>query len=91
MLKHSSQLFHIVIRLSKEDSAFFYFQLEASDGLCFYSTLEHPPHAQFRDIEMRGDLKLKNEILHLIQQCEKKFPIQFLINETILDQKGQTK
>lgn len=95
MLKHSSQLFHIVIRLSKEDSAFFYFQLEANDGLCFYSTLEYPPHAQYRDLEMRGDLNLKNEILNIIKQCEKKFPVQILINEiiedTITEQKGQTK
>ena len=95
MLKHSSQLFHIVIRLSKEDSAFFYFQLEANDGLCFYSTLEYPPHAQYRDLEMRGDLNLKNEILNLIKQCEKNFPVQILIDETIddkiTDQKGQIK
>ncbi len=88
MQKQSSQLFHYVIRLNKEDSAFFYFQLEANDGLCFYSTLEHPPHAQYRDIEMRGDLNLKKDMLHLIKECQKKFSIEILLDETILDKKG---
>ncbi|MBY0413950.1 MAG: hypothetical protein K2Q18_07285 [Bdellovibrionales bacterium] len=88
MSKHSTQLFHFVLRLSKEDSAFFYFQLEASDGLCFYSTLEHPHHAQYRDIELRGDILLKAEVLHLIKECSKKFKIDILLDETILDKKG---
>lgn len=74
--------------MNKEDSAFFYFQLEAQDGLAFYSTLEHPPHAQFRDIDLKGDLRLKKEILHLIKQCQKKFNIDILLEETISDNKS---
>ena len=88
MSKHSSRLFHMVVRLDKADSAFFYFQLEANDGLCFYSTLPYEAHTQYRDIDMKGDLLLKNEVEHLIDQCSKKFKIEFLINETIPDQKG---
>jgi len=88
MENHSSQLFHYILRMNKEDSAFFYFQLEASDGLCFYSTLENPPHAQFRDIELRGDIKLKPEMLHLIRTCSQKFRIEILTDEIIYDQKA---
>jgi hypothetical protein len=88
MSKHSGQLFHYIIRLSKEDSAFFYFQLESNDGLCFYSTLEHPHHAQYRDIELKGDVLFKKEALHLINECKKKFPIEVLVDEIILDKKG---
>ena len=88
MTKHSSQLFHYQIRLSKEDSAFFYFQLEASDGLCFYSTLEHPHHAQYRDLDLKGDLKLKKEMDHLLHECGKRFKIEILLDETIADKKG---
>jgi hypothetical protein len=83
MTNHSSQLFHFILRLSKEDSAFFYFQLESNDGLCFYSTLDHPHHAQYRDIELRGDIKLREEVLHLINECKKKFPIDILVDEII--------
>ena len=88
MSKHSSQLFHYILRLNKEDSAFFYFQLEASDGLCFYSTIEHPHHAQYRDIDLKGDVLLKKEIEHLISECSKRFKIEVLLDETILDKKG---
>ena len=88
MQHHSGQLFHYIIRLNKEDSAFFYFQLEANDGLCFYSTLPYEPHAQYRDLDLKGDILLKKEIDHLIERCLEKFSIEILINETILDQKS---
>lgn len=88
MSKHSSQLFHYQIRLNKEDSAFFYFQLEASDGLCFYSTMEHPHHAQYRDIDLKGDVLLKQEMDHLLSECGKRFKIEILLDETIADKKG---
>lgn len=87
MSNYSSQLFHYIIRMNKEDSAFFYFQLEANDGLCFYSTLPYEPHTQYRDIEMRGDILLKKEIDHLLKQCADKFKIDILVDETIADQK----
>ncbi len=86
-MNHNSQLFHFVIRLSKEDSAFFYFQLEANDGLCFYATLPYPEHAQYRDIDLKGDLKLVDEIRHVIKHCSSKFKIEFLVDEIIPDKK----
>lgn len=88
MLNHSSQLFRYIVRMNKEDSAFFYFQLEANDGLCFYSTLPYEPHTQYRDIEMRGDILLKNEVTKLLKNCEAKFKIDILLDETIPDQKS---
>lgn len=87
MQNHSSQLFHYIVRMNKEDSAFFYFQLEANDGLCFYSTLPYEPHTQYRDIEMRGDILLKKEVDLLLKNCGTKFKIDVLVDETILDQK----
>lgn len=88
MHKHSSQLFHYIIRLNKEDSAFFYFQLEANDGLCFYSTLPYEPHTQYRDIDMKGDILLKNEIIKLLNNCSARFKIDIIVDEMILDRKA---
>lgn len=87
MLEQNTQLFHIVIRLNKEDSAFFYFQLEANDGICFYSTLDYPVHAQYRDIDLKGDIKLLDQMRHIIKQCEIKFKIEILVDEIIQDKK----
>lgn len=88
MSKHSSQLFHYILRLNKEDSAFFYFQLEANDGLCFYSTLSYEPHTQYRDIDLKGDILMQEGIKQLISQCSKKFKIDILVEEIIPDQKA---
>jgi hypothetical protein len=85
MHNHSCQLFHYIIRLNKEDSAFFYFQLESNDGLCFYSTLPYEAHTQYRDIDLKGDILLHNEVKHLLAQCGEKFKIDFLIDEIIAD------
>ena len=88
MLNYSNQLFHYIIRMNKEDSAFFYFQLESNEGLCFYSTLPFEPHTQYRDIELRGDILLQEEIKQLLNQCSQKFKIDVLTDEIILDQKS---
>lgn len=78
MTNVSPQLFHIIIRVHKKDSAFFYFQLEANDGMAFYSTIPHASHAQTRDIDLKGSLEFYPHILHLINTCQKKFPIEIL-------------
>jgi hypothetical protein len=91
MSNHSTQLFHYVIRLGKEDSAFFYFQLEANDGICFYSTFPHAPHDQFRDIDLKGDIVLQNEIKHILDVCGGKFKIEILVDELIDDKKDAAK
>lgn len=88
MPNHSSHLFHYIIRLNKEDSAFFYFQLEANDGLCFYSTLSYEPHTQYRDIDLKGDILLQAGIKHLLKECSKKFKIDILVEEIIPDKKA---
>jgi hypothetical protein len=41
------------IRVRKEDSAFVYFILEASEGIASYSTLDHKPGDPHRDLELR--------------------------------------
>ncbi|MFL5814338.1 MAG: DUF4911 domain-containing protein [Bdellovibrionia bacterium] len=41
------------IRVRKQDSAFVYFILEASEGIASYSTLGHKPGDPHRDLELR--------------------------------------
>ena len=70
-----NQTFKVVIRVPKEESAFTYFQLEANEGLCFYSTLESSLKEGYRDIEIQGDLSLKDEAFKLIEILKKSIPI----------------
>ncbi len=79
----SKSLFHYVIRLDKKDSAFFYFHFEACEGLCFYSTLTFNPHDQFRDIDLKGDIRLKKEVDHHLNQLSYKFSLTYLVAEVL--------
>ncbi len=57
-----------VIRVRKEDSAFVYFILEASEGITSYSTLEHRPGDAYRDLELRTPVDFAEEVDELLQR-----------------------
>lgn len=76
-------IFHLVIRLPKEEAAFFYFQLEANEGLCFYSTLESSLREAFRDIDIKSGPEFASEVKRIIAKLQEKFPIEILVEETL--------
>ena len=82
-----TQLFRKIIRVPKEESAFTYFQLEANEGLAFYSTLPHQIGDTHRDLEILGTLSTQPELEHLIQTLASKFQVEILLEEIIEDQK----
>ena len=73
-----SDIFTLVVRTPKEDSAFLYFQLEANEGLCFYRTLPFNTHDEHRDIEMKGSIEFKAEVLRLLKFLESTLKIDYL-------------
>lgn len=72
-----TKLFHYVIRVPKEHSAFTYFQLEANDGLAFYSTLPHCEGQTYRDIDLKGAIALEEELKRLINNLAQKYSIEW--------------
>jgi hypothetical protein len=81
----NNQLFHLVIRVPKKESAFTYFTLESNEGLCFYSTLEDSMGQGHRDIELTAHISLKEELEALLNNLEKSIPIEYLVKEIIED------
>ena len=79
------ELFHLVVRMPKEHSSFLYFQLEASEGLGFYSTIDFQEGDVYRDIDIKGDLRLRNEVMILLNSLKEKTFLEILIDERILD------
>lgn len=49
------------IRVQKEDSVFVYAIMESHEGVISYSTLEHPPGALHRDLELTIPWSLREE------------------------------
>ena len=84
-MSENNQLFYLVIRVPKKESAFTYFTLESNEGLCFYSTLEESMGQGHRDIELTAHISLRNELEHLLANLEKTVQIEYLVKEVIQD------
>lgn len=81
-----NKLKHYIIRVPKSDAAFTYFQFEANDGLCFYSTLESSLKEPFRDIDIKTHESLSEELTRLLTHLGKSINIEILLDEMIDDQ-----
>jgi hypothetical protein len=81
-LTSAEQTFSHTVRVKKSDSAYLYFTLEASEGLCFYSTLDGESDqsnvVNYRDILIRGHKSLESECLQVLQSLTKQIELIFL-------------
>ena len=74
----TDQIHTIIIRVTKKDSSYVYFTLEANEGLCFYSTLDHQKESEFRDIEINLTNSLVNEFLTVFNFIKEKLEVTVL-------------
>lgn len=67
-------MYQLIIELSKEDSSFLYFTLEANEGLCFYSTKDHQNGDPKRVVEIYTHTSMKEDLLKVIEYFKKTHP-----------------
>ncbi|MBT3983966.1 MAG: hypothetical protein HOE90_21605 [Bacteriovoracaceae bacterium] len=79
-------LYQLVLRTPKSDSTFLYFTLEASEGLCFYSTLDFEAGSQTRDIIISTPIEHKQTLTNFLSPLKDSLSIQLIKEQTILDQ-----
>ena len=80
-----NKLKHLVIRVPKPEASFTYFQFEANDGLCFYSTLASSMKEPYRDIDVKTHESLSHELMRLIEHLQNKFHLEILSEQWIDD------
>lgn len=68
----------MILRVRKEDSAYLYQILEASDGLTNYSTLPGEKQLPYRDILLHQSPDLLEEVRAMIDRLAKEIPIEIL-------------
>lgn len=85
MSKPEPELFHWILRVPKDQAAFLYFQLEANEGLCFYSTLDQSLRESFRDIEIFSPASLEKEVRHFFESMQDQVSPLVLLEEKIPD------
>ena len=73
-----SSSFKLVIRVPKAHSAFTYFQLEANENLCFYSTLDESLGKPYRDLMLQGSIEFYAEVKRLLDFLSREFTIEYL-------------
>lgn len=81
----TTTLYHLILKVPKEHSAFLYFTLEANEGLGFYSTLQHQKGDLHRLIDIKGPWNFKTEIDRLIKKLKDSFPIETISDQEIKD------
>ena len=62
------------VRVRSEDSAFIYAVLEASEGVCAYSTLPHRPGDRHRDLELVIPLGQEIEVDRILADLYSQLP-----------------
>lgn len=75
MIKSS---FKLIIRVPKAHSAFTYFQLEANENLCFYSTLDESLGQPYRDLQIQGSVEFYDETKRLLEVLSKEYSVEYL-------------
>jgi hypothetical protein len=66
----------MVIRVRKQDSAYFYQLLESYEGLASFSTLPSEKDAPYRDIAIHAAPDLRREVEALISRVEREIPLE---------------
>jgi|SaaInlStandDraft_2_1057019.scaffolds.fasta_scaffold152191_2 hypothetical protein len=84
-MKIKNRLKHLIIRVPKPEASFTYFQFEANDGLCFYSTLGPSMKEPYRDIDVKTHQSMSNELMRLIEHLQYKFHLEILSEQWIDD------
>jgi hypothetical protein len=68
----------MVIRVRKQDSAYFYQILESYEGLANYSTLTCEKDLPYRDIALHIAPDLDLEVQALIERLKKEIPLEHI-------------
>lgn len=79
------QIRRLIIRVPKDQAAFTYFQLEANEGLFFYSTLEESLQEPYRDLMLTAHLSLKEEAQHFLDYLKNE--VDYLVISDKLSEK----
>lgn len=66
------ELFHLQVDIHRKDSALLYHLLEASEGLCFYSTVKKFADNQYCRLHISGDPVFLSDVHRILQYSEFK-------------------
>lgn len=81
----TKELFHLILRVPKDEAYFVYFTFESNEGLAYYSTVDESLKGQFRDIDLKSPIEMKEAVINLIAKLQTEIRLDILVEEVILD------
>jgi hypothetical protein len=81
----SKELYYYRLRVPKDESYFVYFIFESNEGLCFYSTVDESLKSQYRDLDVKCPIELKDTLLGLISRLQTEIRLDILEEKIIQD------
>ena len=81
----TKELYYCRLRMPKDDAYFVYFTFESNEGLCFYSTVDESLKGQYRDIDVKCSIEMKESLLELIKRLQTEIRLDVLDEKIISD------
>jgi hypothetical protein len=81
----SKELYHCVLRVPKDEAFFVYFTFEASEGLCFFSTLDESLGGQYRDLDVKCPIEAREDLKRVIHRLQQTVRLDVLSEAVIQD------
>jgi len=79
------EIFQVIIRVLKNDSAFVYFNLESNDNLFFYSTLDEGLGTPYRNLEINTTIEFKENLEQLLKHFTQQIKLETLSQKIVKD------
>lgn len=83
--QETKELYYCILRVPKDEAYFVYFTMESHEGLCYYSTRDESLQGQYRDIEVKTAIELKDALKSLIALLQSEIRLDILEEKIILD------
>ncbi|MFL5785595.1 MAG: hypothetical protein ACJ76H_13345 [Bacteriovoracaceae bacterium] len=83
--QQTKELYYTRLRVPKDDAYFVYFTFESNEGLCFYSTVDESLRGQYRDIDVKCPIELRETLVSLINRMKSEFRLDVISEEIISD------
>ncbi len=83
--QQTKQLYYTRLRVPKDDAYFVYFTFESNEGLCFYSTVDESLRGQYRDIDVKCAVELRETLVSLIELLKNNMRLDVISSEIISD------
>lgn len=81
----SKELYYCRLRVPKDESYFIYFVFESNEGLCYYSTVDDSLKGQYRDLDVKTSIELKQPLLDLIARLQTEIRVDVLEESILID------